>query len=680
MKVWRRITIILVLILGFFLRAPFFSMPLDYDEGTYAFFAFFSRGEKFYSSLPIGRLPGIIFTYRFLNDLFPGQIIAFRIASTALVVLAAFGIYKLGRLLVDEYAGIFSSLIFVIFSSQISIDSPANTEFFMVPFMVISVYFFWVFLKSKKMFWLLLSGLCVGIAIFYKQVAVFEIGFLGLWLLAENLEKGRLKFGPLMKQWLALGFFSLIPFLAAVTFFLLRGELADFWWQSFGSGGPYVKYAWEDWKWFGRLKNTVKYLWGAFWPFWLLSSGGLIIALIKRKKRSDLFLIGWLIFSLMGAFFNGWFFPHYLIQIIPAASLLGGLFISRAFECEKLHLPLTASVVLILSFVIGDQLSVYTSYFRFLRGDIDKIEYYKQLGIDTGEAGWLPFYDSAEYLKNSMAEEDTLFVWSTTPLLYYLVRKYPPTSFVQNYPLLGYEFMLPTARGWEFDFVTNRKELTEELSANPPTHILMHVNPEQVFDQMSLFKDFSNFVALNYDFENQFGNVLIFRVKEGGEFVNSDSAVIPLEIIKRFSAVIGIETKGGETKLVYEPMINPNGVLRSFEVVYSEIISIDFEPISTEFLGRDGSDFVGNATPESSGNVDLHIRVKGPSKQISFVRVKMGDRTWNNKQYGVNSPIKIVRSGEIFDLYFEPPSNWEGQKFEIYFIYEDGSLAKTEVI
>lgn len=49
-------------LLAFLLRVPFFIEPPDFDEGNYAFFAFFSKGEKFYSPLPIGRLPGMIFT------------------------------------------------------------------------------------------------------------------------------------------------------------------------------------------------------------------------------------------------------------------------------------------------------------------------------------------------------------------------------------------------------------------------------------------------------------------------------------------------------------------------------------------------------------------------------------------------------------------------------------------
>lgn len=682
MKYWKPMLLILILLLSFFLRAPFFSQPLDNDEATYAFFSFFSKEGRFYSSLQIGRLPGIIFTYRILDNLFPGQIVAFRVVSALLIVLATFVIYKLGKLLFDERVGILSSLIFAIFSSQISTDSPANTEFFMMPFMVISVYFFWVFLKSRKLFWLFSSGLSAGIALFYKQVAVFEVGFLGLWLLVESFKKGKLSLKLLLRRWSTFGVSALILFAITVAFFYLRGELGDFWWQSFGSGGPYVKYAWEGWGWFDRLKNAARYLWGAFWPLWLLGFGGLIIALLERKKRPDLFLIGWLLFSLIGVFFNGWFFAHYFVQVIPAISLLGGFFIGRAFEYEKFRLPLTLSVILTFSLVIGNRLSVYTNYFRFLQGGIDKIEYFKRLGVDTGDAGWLPLYDSAAYLRNFMIEEDTLFVWSTTPLPYYLTRKYPTTSFVKSYPLLNYKFMLPTWKGWKFDFETNRQKLIRELAASPPTYILIDVNPMQIYDQMILFKDFSSFIGRNYNFEKGFSRTLIFKVGGEGDtdrVIGSDSSEIPLDLIRRFSAISEVKIEKGQTNIVFEPMVNPGGVLRSLEITYSGSINIDFEPISAEFLGQDGSDFVGNAAFEPSGNIDLHIRVEGPSKPASFVRVKTGDKIWNNRHYGVNPPLRVTQHDNIFDLYFEPPSNWGGKEFEVYFVYEDGSLAKERV-
>lgn len=674
--------IALILVLAFLLRAPFFSEPLDYDEGTYAFFAFFSKGENFYSSLPLLKLPGIIFTYRFLDESFPGEIEAFRIAAAILIVVATFGIYKLGKLLYDQRVGIISALIFALFSSQISLESPANTDFFMMPFMVLSVLFFRLFQKSKNSFWLVLSGLSSGIAVFYKQVAVFEAFFLVFWLVLANLERKRIKIKPLVKQGLIFGSPFFLPLFAALLFFFSRGELTDFRRQSFGSGGEYFLNAWLSGGLFNRLLVTIKVIWSSFWPFWLLTFGGLIIA-VKNRKKENIFLFYWLIFALMGASFNGWFFPHYFIQVIPAISLLGGLFMVQALTWKKVA---KSFQLFILSFLfllmIKNQLPDLWSYSQMLQGKISRFEYFKSLGLDTGEAGWFPFYESTDYLKTQMKAEDSVFVWSTTPLPYYLLKKYPTTSFVDNSSLLDPRFMLPTYGGWKFDFAANRQKLIQELSGKTPTYILLHVNPEQIFEQMLLFKDFSSLVNRNYVFEKKFGNILIFKLKEKKEVTRITETAppeTPLELVRRFSAITEVATKNGNTEITFEPMVNPDGILRSFQATYPEVIKINFEETSAQFLGPDGSDFVGNATEKPSGVTDLHIRVKGQPKPVNFVRVKMGENQWNNQQYGVNSLLKVTQDGEVFDLYFEQPSKWEGKTFNIYFIYKDGSLAKKEV-
>jgi Holliday junction resolvase-like predicted endonuclease len=126
-------------------------------------------------------------------------------------------------------------------------------------------------------------------------------------------------------------------------------------------------------------------------------------------------------------------------------------------------------------------------------------------------------------------------------------------------------------------------------------------------------------------------------------------------------------------------MVNPRGVLRSFKITYPEVIKINLETVAAEFLGQDGRDFVGNAVFEPSGAVDLHIKVSGSPKPISVARVKMGEKIWNNRSYGINPPLKVVQSGQTTDLYFEPPSDWKEKNFEVYLIYEDGGLARTEL-
>jgi hypothetical protein len=171
----------------------------------------------------------------------------------------------------------------------------------------------------------------------------------------------------------------------------------------------------------------------------------------------------------------------------------------------------------------------------------------------------------------------------------------------------------------------------------------------------------------------------VFKIKEAKQANEVRFPTVPLELVKRFSAITKVEFKGAQTEITFEPMVNPTGILREFKDVYPEVEKIDFEPLSVDFLGRDGYDFVGYSSPRPSGRVDLHLRVKGPPKRPNFVRVKIGRQTWNNRSYGVNHIIKVVQDNNIFDLYLEPTPLREKQNLEVYFIYEDGELARAEI-
>lgn len=683
----KKFIIFSILLFVFLLRVPFFSEPLDYDEGTYAFFAFFSKGGEFYSPLPIGRLPGIIFAYRFLDNLFPGKIAAFRIAAALLIVLATFAIYKLGESLDNQETGLLSALLFGLYASRISTASPANTEFFMVSFTVMSFSSFWLFKKSKKFSWLALAGFFSGIAVFFKQVAFFETLFLSLWLLINNFKNRKLKVKPLFKQGAVFLTSFSIPILICFLFFFLRGEFSDFWWQSFGSGGEYWRYAWQDGQWFIRLGRALKDFWRHLWFLGLISLGGLIILFSKLEKRS-FFILGWGLSALIGVSFTSWFFLHYFVQLTPVLALLGGFFLSQAFWWLKnnffRHKFLTNTFwiggifLFCLFFVIFPP---YSSYLKMVQKKISKTEYLKKIGFDVEEAGWLPFYQSAAYLREKMKNDESLFVWSTTPVSYYLTRKYPTTSFVQNYPLLDYQFMLPTALGWQFDFEGNRRQLISELNSSLPNYILVDVNPEQIFDQMMLFKDFGNFINNHYQLEKQFNNLLVFKQeqKQRPKFLEITAFSSPFELVKRFSAITEVKAKGLQTEITFEPMVNPQGKLRNFKQIYPGLIDADFQTLSLQFLGQDGYDFVSHGSFKPSGISDFHLKVEGLAKPVSFVRVKIDNSAWNNRHYGVNEPLKVVQRAGILDLYFEPISGWQNKQLEVYIIYNDGTIARAEI-
>jgi len=205
-----------------------------------------------------------------------------------------------------------------------------------------------------------------------------------------------------------------------------------------------------------------------------------------------------------------------------------------------------------------------------------------------------------------------------------------------------------------------------ELKASQPTYILFQVDPHYVFEELFLFKDLSNFFSRRYDFVQKFGNVLVFKMKDfqDEEETTLPGVSLPLELVKRYSAITRIANDDGQTIIDFEPMVSPSGVLERFKSFYPYFVKIDFLPLVPQIM--------------EIGEKDL-VRVKGLPKPVNFVRIKIGGFTWNNQSYGVNPVIEVKQKNDIFDLFFGPVVFSDKQEMEIYFIYEDGDLARTEV-
>lgn len=685
----------LILLLTFLLRLPYFSQPLDYDEGYMAFSGFYSSGKEFYPSLEAfptsGRLPGTIFIYRLLDILFPKNFVFIRVISTLFVLLGVFMMFNVGKLLRNKLFGYWSALLFATFSSQISLASPADSEFFMTPLVITSFYYFLLFVKNKKNLSIFLSGIFGGLAFLIKQPAIFELFLLFIWLLfilvnnGENdkvigLTKNRIK---TIKKLYPLIIFSvalITPLLMTIIIFFLKGQLSSLWLQGFGAGGSYVLSAWKGNMWQARFVQIIRIFKKLYWIFFLFGIGGSYL-ILKNKIRNLYFVLFWFLLTFIGASFTGYFFDHYYVAIVPPLSLLGGFFLFNFVDCLRNWSFKVVFIVLVLILMLKYSFPSLISYSKWKIGSISQINHWQNIGQDVGAAGWLPLIDSANFLKGQMGTKDTFFAWATIPTTYYLINNRPSIDFFNYYQVLNNEFMLPTYKSFKFDFVGNRVKLMKKLTLAFPTYILFYVNPEQVYDQLFLFKDFSNFLSNNYNFVKQFGHVIIFEINSTKIVTtfNKEEVSIPLELVKRYSGINNIEnTKNGKI-VSFEPMVNPNGILRLFKSVYQDQQEIKFTSLTPQTFEIGKEDLVGFATDKPSGTPDLHIRVKGLSTVTSFIRVKIGDFAWNSRSYGVNPIIKVIQNNDIFDLYLEPVKIKKGQDVELYFIYENGQIGVERI-
>lgn len=687
---------IVFLVLSFILRFPSFNFPLDYDVGGHVFWGEQVAKSGFYTVLQELRPVGILTIFAIFFKFFGLHLIWVPILGAFFWALSAFILYRLAKTLFNSQRIAFlSALIFSLITASRAVQGEmVNMETFFITFSLLGIFFYFRSEKEGERKDIFFSGLFFGIAFLTKHLAVFDL-FPVLLIMSlpafrklkgsRNMEKG---LGILFRKIFVFLVGFIFPLLLVTFYFLVVGKLGDFYYWQFikihSNVSPFrdLGNPWENfWLSFGQIfrKTTV---------FWLLVAGGVINTLLFKRIRPRLFLFAWLLSVFTGIYLLWWFFPHHYLQLLPSLSIFAAVFLNDVLGF-RLHvlspIKIQAKNLFFAGVLVFGLIQYFSAdsgyYFGYLEKLFNKInykEYLEKAGFDVGPDGWLSFYQAGQYLRETSDPSDSLFAWASIPFIYTLSEKAPISWYVYKAPLQPKEILSRNFRRWFPDVEESRRKVMEDLVKKFPQYILVMVEPEKIFDELFSFSEFSNLIVNNYVFDQQFSNILIYkRARDRVEL--GDDEVVPLEIIKKFAAITDIEESKERITLTFEPMVNPGGILQNFQATYPEVIKVNFDEISAQFLGPDGSDFVGNATEKPSGVTDLHIRVQGQPKPVNFVRVKMGENQWNNQQYGVNPLLKVTQDGEVFDLYFEQPSNWEKETFNIYFIYKDGALAKTEI-
>ena len=680
-----------LLVLNLILRAPSFSFPLDYDVGGHVFWGEQVVKSGFYSVLQELRPVGILAIFALGFRLFALNLIWVPLLGVSFWATSAFVLYRLVKLTTDsERLSWGAALVFSLMTASRAVQGEmVNMETFMAAFSLCGVFYYFRYEKEGGRGSLFRSGLFFGTSFLIKHLAVFDLLPVVLLLALPVLGKLRGRNNPDKEVRVFLGqlyLFSLgflMPLLLVSLYFLTRGKLAEFYdWQFIKIRSNVAP--------FHELGNPWKNFWFSFRPilekttiFWLLVVGGMAKAASLLKDPLRLFLLFWVLSVFAGMYLLWWFFPHHYLQWLPPLSILAILFGDDVFKSrldifyQKVFF-VGVVVVGLVQYVVTDP-GYYFGFVERLCQRTSREEYLAQAGFDVGPDGWLSFYEAGRYLRDTSSANEPLFAWTSIPFIYTLSGKTPASWYVYKAPLQPEAVLPPNFRGWFPDIDESRTAVLADLARQFPEHILIRVEPEKIFAELFSFSEFSRFVANNYVFDRQFGNILIYE-KDHQEVRLSEDKVVPLKIVKSFAAITGVKEGRGQTAVTFEPMVNPGGILRQFEVVYPGSVEITFEPILAEFLGQDEHDLVGWVAKQPSGITDLHFRLDGAAKPISFIRVKMDDITWNNRSYGVNPVLKVVWSSEdVVDLFVESPPDWQGKIFEIYIIYKDGAMSRASL-
>ncbi len=450
--------LLIVLSLAAWLRWHLLSVPLERDEGEYAYGGqLLLQGIPPYLHLYNMKLPGIYAAYAVVLAIFGQSAWGVHLGLLVVNSLTAIVLFLIGRYLLGNLVGLASAAIFLVLAMGQPVQGIfANAEHFVLLPVLVGVFLFLLAMEREKLWLFFLAGLFLGTGFIIKQHgALFIIwaagyGF-GWWFLKDRRQR----------RWLfkcsAIALGVSLPYVITCGLLYRAGVFDKFWFWTF-------QYAWnyaqqvpmaEAWSLFKLRAADIVYASPLLWLSAVLGMGASLW--YYRTWRLAGFLMSFAILSGAAVCVGGYFRPHYFILLLPAVSLLaGGFFAVFGSWMGGKHHSLTywgslALLVLCLALTLYNQ-----RHFLFTANVEQAIH----------ETYWPnPFAESlpiARYLREHGKPGDRLAVLGSEPQIYFYSGMQSATGYIYMYPLMeGHELAL-----------TMQQELIREVEAVRPEYLI----------------------------------------------------------------------------------------------------------------------------------------------------------------------------------------------------------------
>jgi hypothetical protein len=449
----------LILLLAVALRLHLLNIPLDRDEGEYAYAGqMILQGYLPYLSVYNLKMPGIYGAYALalavLGQTITGIHLALLLVNLATIVL----LFLLGRRLLDPLTGLVAAVSFAVLSVGQGVQGlSANAEHFVILSAVAGLYLLLKATEPPRPLSLFLCGLLFGLAFMMKQHGAAFILFAVIYLAYRGWPASPRRLRPLVTSLLVLLAGAALPFALTCLFLFATGVFARFWFWTFTYARTYISLVSPSlgWEIFRRSFSHV----AASAPLlWALAGWGLLALCLDPRARARLFFIGSLVIFSFLAIVPGFYFrPHYFILLLPAASLLIGVGIS-ALGRLLAHLSRPAArlvpVALLLTALVASVYPHRTYLFGVTPVQASRLTY-----------GGNPFPESlkiAQYLRQHTTPADTIAVLGSEPQIYFYAHRRAATGYTYTYPLMESH---PYA-------LRMQQEMIREIEASRPAYLV----------------------------------------------------------------------------------------------------------------------------------------------------------------------------------------------------------------
>ncbi|HEY1718348.1 MAG TPA: glycosyltransferase family 39 protein [Verrucomicrobiae bacterium] len=276
---WPWLAVLIVLLFTGFIRFRLLDIPLERDEGEYAYAGqLILQGIPPYELAYNMKLPGTYFAYALGMEVFGQTIAGIHLTLLAVNSLTIIFVFLLGRKLFGVISGLVACATYGILSvSPAVLGMAAHANHFVVLFAVPATLFLWRACESGRLPILFFSGLLYGFAFLMKQQGICFCLFGSAFLVWCEMQKKPIAWHGFIKKSFYFGFGMALPFGLTCLYLVFAGVFSKFWFWTFAYAGSYAarESAWDG------IQSLDAYLQeksAVYVGFWILAAVGLLLA------------------------------------------------------------------------------------------------------------------------------------------------------------------------------------------------------------------------------------------------------------------------------------------------------------------------------------------------------------------------------------------------------------------
>ena len=481
---------------------PFLAEPFFRDEGLYAAVAqVILDGDVPYRDAFDNKPPLVFVWYALSFVMFGEHVWAPRLLVALMLSGSTLLMYLEGRLLFSHRAGIVAALALAFSFGLATLETGANTEFFMILPLVAALYTFSMGQKTGHSRWYMAAGFLSGVAIATKHISLFVLALylvLAAWPLLRSQGLHALASVDFRRSVGGLATGCVAAFIAVVAPFVATGTVPDLWEATVVYTLQYVNDVPTGQK-LEVLRKSPLYLTLVLGPWMFLAVAGIAQMARSGAGGHGPLVLGWLAANWLGIVAAGRFYDHYYVTLLPALALMAPLG-ARYVRDVRISRPAGIALTIVFGLLLASVLS-------------QNAHIYFQPTLEERHIAKYPHDDRAPWENEGPAfgrwiqartePGDGIYNFGFQTELYFYADRRSPTRFIMDRP-----------------FWTNDEYIDQalaELNAAPPLYVIDSAIYEEWSGQKLYTTEIKQWIVANYDYVGKVYYADVYRLRAAGE-------------------------------------------------------------------------------------------------------------------------------------------------------------------